>query len=78
MGFALYKLDFQNEMFYPYYPYWSTSPNNITIYPEKQYIEFYYNQEAYDNHYGQRHYKGAELTAYFATIKDGWYGYKFF
>ena len=52
MGFALYKLDFQNEMFYPYYPYWSTSPNNITIYPEKQYIEFYYNQEAYDNHYG--------------------------
>ena len=75
MGFALYKIDCQNEMFYPFYCYWSTPPNNITIHHE--YIEFYYNQEAYDNHYGQRHYKGAEITAYFSTIKDGWYGYKF-
>ena len=76
MGFALYKIDCQNEMFYPFYPYWSTAPNNITI--NNEYIEFYYNQEAYDNHYGQRHYKGAEITAYFSTIKDGWYGYKVF
>ena len=74
MGFALYKIDCQNEMFYPFYCYWSTAPNNITI--KNEYIEFYYNQEAYDNHYGQRHYKGAEITAYFSTIKDGWYGYK--
>ena len=62
-------------MFYPFYPYWATPPNYIKV--ENEYGEFYYNQEAYDEHYGQRHYKGAEITAYFSTIKDGWYGYKF-
>ena len=74
MGYALYKLDFQNEAFYPFYPYWATPPNYIKI--ENEYSEFYYNQEAYDQNNGQRHYKGAEITAYYSTIKDGWYGYK--
>ena len=74
MGYALYKLDFQNEAFYPFYPYWATPPNYIHI--ENEYSEFYYNQAAYDQNYGQRHYKGAEITAYYTTIKDGWYGYK--
>ena len=76
MGYALYKLDFQNEMFYPFYPYWATPPNYIKF--ENEYGEFYYNQEAYDNNYGQRHYKGAEITAYYSTIRDGWYGYRFY
>ena len=76
MGYALYKLDFQNEMFYPFYPYWATPPNYIKV--ENEYGEFYYNQEAYDEHYGQRHYKGAEITAYYSTIRDGWYGYRFY
>ena len=74
MGYALYKLDFQNEAFYPFYPYWAVAPNYIKV--ENEYAEFYFNQEAYDQNYGQRHYKGAELTAYFSTNKDGWYGYK--
>ena len=76
MGYSIYQLDFQNEAFYPFYTYWAVSPNYIII--ENEYAEFYYNQEAYDNHYGVRHYKGAEITSYFSTIKDGWYGYKFF
>ena len=76
MGYALYKLDFQNEMFYPFYPYWATPPNYIKV--ENEYGEFYYNQEAYDEHYGQRHYKGADITAYYSTIRDGWYGYRFY
>ena len=66
MGYALYKLDFQNEAFYPFYPYWATPPNYIHI--ENEYSEFYYNQAAYDQNYGQRHYKGAEITAYYTTI----------
>ena len=74
MGYALYKLDFQNEAYYPFYPYWATPPNYIKI--ENEYAEFYYNQEAYVQNYGQRHYKGAEITAYYSTIKDGWYRYK--
>ena len=74
MGYTIYSLDFQNEAFYPFYPYWAQRPNYIKV--ENEYCEFYYNQEAYTNNFGQRHYKGAELTTMFSTIKDGWYGYK--
>ena len=31
MGYALYKLDFQNEAFYPFYPYWAVAPNYIKV-----------------------------------------------
>ena len=76
MGYTIYSLDFQNEAFYPFYPYWAQRPNYIKV--ENEYCEFYYNQEAYTNNFGQRHYKGAELTTMFSTIKDGWYGYKIY
>ena len=74
MGYTIYKIDFFNNAYYPFYAYWAYSPNYIKI--ENEYGEFYYNQEAYDEHYGTRQYKGAELTSLFSTIKDGWYGYK--
>lgn len=76
MGYAIYQLDFQNNAFYPYYPYWAVSPNYIRV--ENEYSEFYYNQAAYDANINVRHYKGAELTAPFRSIKDGWYGYKIY
>ena len=76
MGYAIYQLDFQNNAFYPYYPYWAVSPNYIRV--EIEYSEFYYNQAAYDANINVRHYKGAELTAPFRSIKDGWYGYKIY
>ena len=42
MGYALNKLDFQNEAFYPFYPYWAVAPNYIKV--ENEYAEFYFNQ----------------------------------
>ena len=70
LGYTIYKLDFIYNVYYPFYKYWANSPNYIKI--ENEYAEFYYNQETYNNHYGQRKYKGAELMPEFSTVKDGW------
>ena len=75
-GYTIYEFDFINNCYFPFYAGWAYYPNYIKI--ENEYAEFYYNQNAYDNHTGVRQYKGAELTGQFATNRDGWYGYKFY
>lgn len=50
MGYPIYEFDFISKSYFPFYPYWAFSPNYINI--ENEYIEFYYNQEAYDNNNG--------------------------
>ena len=76
IGYVIYEFDFISKSIYPFKECWAFSPNYIKV--ENQYVEFYYNQEAYDNNIGVRQYKGAELTGDFTTNKDGWYGYKFY
>ena len=52
IGYTIYKINFFNNGYYPFYAYWANSPNYINI--QDEYGEFYYNQEAYDNHFGVR------------------------
>ena len=56
MGYAIYEYGFLSKSYFPFYPYLTVSPNYINI--ENEQAEFYYNQEAYDNNIGLRHYKG--------------------
>lgn len=71
------KLDFDttNE-FTPLYKYWASSPCYIER-MENKYLEFYYNQAAFDADQVRKR-KGAELRWDYKSYTEAWYGFQFY
>ena len=74
MGYTIYQFYFNSKSYFPYYGYWAKPPNYLNI--TKEFAEFYYNQEKYDENFGKREFKRAELKGEFTTVKDSWYRHK--